>query len=143
MTYFVNKAFVALLIAAVLIVPFGAFVIFSLESSNDNSEIKTLLDAFWWSAISITTVGYGDIVPVTDSGKIFAIFYIFSGIAIAGVFLSLITTRFYQKRIERSVEHEATESEKTIIKKIEELEKQQKQNTETLEKLLKKLEERN
>ena len=136
-----NKAFVPLLIAAVLLVPFGAFVIFSLESSNENSEIKTLLDAFWWSTVTITTVGYGDMVPVTDSGKIFAIFYMFSGIGIAGIFLSLLTSRFYKKRIERSVEHEATESEKKIMKKIEELEKQQKQNTETLEKLLKKLEE--
>ncbi len=135
-----NKAFAALLIAAALLVPFGAFVIFSIESSNENSEIKTLLDAFWWSTVTISTVGYGDLVPVTDSGRIFAIFYMFSGIAIAVVFVSLLSTRFYKKRIERSVEHE-TEAEKTIIKKIEELEKQQKQNSETLDKLLKKLEE--
>jgi voltage-gated potassium channel len=139
----VKKAFVPLLIVGVLLVPFGAFVIFSLESTNDNSEIKTLLDAFWWSAVTITTVGYGDLVPVTDSGRIFTIFYMFSGIGIAGIFLSMLTNRVYKKRVERSVEHEVTEPEKTIIKKIEELEKQQKQNTETLEKLLKKLEERN
>ena len=137
----INKAYAALLTAAILLVPFGAFVIFSIESPNEHSEIKTMLDAFWWSTVTISTVGYGDMVPVTDSGRIFAIFYMFSGIVIAGVFLSLLATRFYKKRIERSVEHESTESEKKIMKKIEELEKQQKQNTETLEKLLKKLEE--
>ncbi len=135
-----NKAYTALLIAVLSLIPFGSFVIFSIESPNENSEIKTLLDAFYWSTSTITTVGYGDVVLVTDSGKIFAIFYMFSGILIAGTYLTIVGTRFYKKRIEPSIEYEATEAEKTIIKKIEELEKQQKQNTETLEKLLKKLE---
>ena len=117
-----NKAYSALLIIAVLLVPFGAFVIFSIESPNENSEIKTLLDAFWWSTVTITTVGYGDIVPVTDSGRIFAIFYIFSGITIAGVFLSLFATRFYKKRFE-SEEKEITHGQQMILDKIDELEK--------------------
>ena len=117
-----NKAYSALLIIAVLLVPFGAFVIFSLESSNENSEIKTLLDAFWWSTVTISTVGYGDVVPVTDSGRIFAIFYIFSGITIAGVFLSLLATRFYKKRFE-SEEEKITHGQQIILDKMDELEK--------------------
>jgi len=135
-----NKTFTILLITVVLLVPFGGFVIFSLESPNENSEINTLLDAFWWASATITTVGYGDLILVTDSAKIFAIFYMFSGITIAGIFLSLLGTRIYRKRIAPSIEHDTAEAEKTIIKKIEDLEKQQKQNTETLGKLLKKLE---
>jgi len=82
----VNKAYTALLIAVLSLIPFGSFVIFSIESPNENSEIKTLLDAFYWSTSTITTVGYGDVVLVTDSGKIFAIFYMFSGILIAGTY---------------------------------------------------------
>ena len=117
-----NKAYSALLIIGVLLVPFGAFVIFSIESPNENSEIKTLLDAFWWSTVTITTVGYGDIVPVTDSGRIFAIFYIFSGITIAGVFVSLLATRFYKKRFE-SEEEKITHGQQIILDKMDELEK--------------------
>ncbi len=134
-----NKTFAILLITVVLLVPFGGFVIFSLESPNENSEINTLLDAFWWASATITTVGYGDLILVTDSAKIFAIFYMFSGITIAGIFLSLLGTRIYRKRIAPLMEHDTAEAEKTIIKKIEDLERQQKQNTDTLEKLLKKL----
>ncbi len=131
-----NKAYSALLIIAVLLVPFGAFVIFSIESPNENSEIKTLLDAFWWSTVTITTVGYGDIVPVTDSGRIFAIFYIFSGITIAGVFLSLFATRFYKKRFE-SEEKEITYGQQMILDKMNELEKNQIKIQEKLDDLVK------
>ena len=131
-----NKAYSALLILAVLLVPFGAFVIFSLESSNENSEIKTLLDAFWWSTVTISTVGYGDIVPVTDSGRIFAIFYIFSGITIAGVFLSLLATRFYKKRFE-SEEEKITHGQQIILDKMDELEKNQIKIQEKLDDLVK------
>jgi len=52
----VNKAYTALVTGAIILVPFGALVIFSIESPNENSEIKTLLDAFWWSAVTVTTV---------------------------------------------------------------------------------------
>ncbi len=135
-----NKTYAILLITVILLVPFGASVIFLLESPNENAEIRTLLDAFWWSSATLTTVGYGDLVLVTDSAKIFAIFYMFSGITTAGIFMSLLGSRIYRKKIAPSLEHEHTEAEKTIIKKIEDLERQEKQNTETLEKLLKSLE---
>ncbi len=131
-----NKAYSVLLVIAVLLVPFGAFVIFSIESPNENSEIKTLLDAFWWSTVTITTVGYGDIVPVTDSGRIFAIFYIFSGVGIAGVFLTLLATRFYKKRFE-SEEEKITHGQQIILDKMDELEKNQIKIQEKLDDLVK------
>ncbi len=135
-----NKIYVILATIFVLLVPLGGFVIYSLESANEDSDIDTLLDAFWWSTATITTVGYGDLVLATDSGKIFAMFFMFSGITTAGIFMSLLGTRIYRRRIAPSLEDEHTVAEKKIIKKIEDLETQQKQNNETLEKLLKKLE---
>lgn len=45
-------------------------------------------DSFYFSVTTLTTVGFGDLAPRTDLGKLFTIFYIFSGI---GVILSFIT----------------------------------------------------
>jgi len=42
------------------------------------------LDSVYFSVVSLTTVGYGDITPVTDAGKIFTMFYLLAGIGLIG-----------------------------------------------------------
>lgn len=58
------------------------------------------LDALYFSSYTITTVGYGDITPKTDAGKIFTIFYIFVGVGIVLYGLSLIASHFVEIREE-------------------------------------------
>ena len=58
------------------------------------------LDALYFSAYTMTTVGYGDITPKTDIGKIFTIFYVFAGVAIALYGLSVIASHFVEVREE-------------------------------------------
>ena len=58
------------------------------------------LDALYFSAATMTTVGYGDITPRTDAGKIFTIFFVFAGVGIALYGLSLIAAHFVEVREE-------------------------------------------
>lgn len=55
------------------------------------------LDAFYFSFITLTTIGYGDFAPSTDAGKVFTIFYTIAGI---GVILGFVNTVYqhYSKR---------------------------------------------
>ena len=58
------------------------------------------LDAVYFTSYTLTTVGYGDITPKTDLGKIFTIIYVFTGVAIALYGLSLVASHFVEIREE-------------------------------------------
>ena len=102
-------------IAAGLIIFVGTFLMYSVESNVPNSEIKTLLDALWWCVATVTTVGYGDIVPVSNIGRIVALFYMFFGISMIAILMSVITNTFYKRKFEKQ-ENEQKEQEVTYLK---------------------------
>jgi voltage-gated potassium channel len=62
------------------------------EDVGDGRRIHSFFDALWWSAATITTVGYGDIYPVTAVGRIIAIFTMIVGIST----LAVVTARIAQ-----------------------------------------------
>lgn len=51
------------------------------------------LDSFYFSVTTLTTVGYGDLAPRTDGGKIFTIIYIFLGVGIILGFINAVARR--------------------------------------------------
>lgn len=95
-----NKT-IALFIASGLVILVGTIVMYDIESQVPNSKIKTYLDALCRCVSAVTTVGYGDIGPVSDIGRIVAIFYMFFGISMIAILFSMITNTFYKKRFEK------------------------------------------
>ena len=53
-------------------------------------EHMRYIDAFYFSVISLATVGYGDFAPHTDIGKLFTVAYVLSGIGIIATFANLL-----------------------------------------------------
>lgn len=64
-------------------------------------EDLSYVDALYFTATTITTVGYGDIAPQTDAGKIFTVFYAFLGIGMFFGFANIIFQSTMQKRFLR------------------------------------------
>jgi voltage-gated potassium channel len=73
------------LLAALIVVWVGSLMVLNAERSAANAEIKTAGDAVWWGFETVTTVGYGDFVPVTWNGRMLAVLVMLVGISVLGV----------------------------------------------------------
>jgi len=94
------NAIIKLFLLSVGVILVGTFLMYGLEYNHPDSEINSLENALWWCIATVTTVGYGDIVPVTKLGRAVAILYMGFGISIIAILLSTITNNYYKKRIE-------------------------------------------
>ncbi len=74
----------------------GAIAIYILEDMR-NPNIKNIFDAIYWSLVTITTVGYGDIAPISDMGRVIAMAIILFGIAMISFGTSVIVSAFSEK----------------------------------------------
>lgn len=82
-----------------LVVLAGAVSVLMFEYKGSGSSIKDFFDAIWWALVTITTVGYGDLVPVTFWGRIIGIIFIFLGFTIFSTFTAFIASSFIDKKI--------------------------------------------
>ena len=83
--------YVVLLTAVVLAL--GALGIFAVERGQNNN-IQSVGDAFWWAVVTTTTVGYGDVSPVTPEGRLIAVALMIVGIGFLGIMTATITSFF-------------------------------------------------
>ncbi len=96
---FVEKKFefVTLALLFFIAIAFGSTIIFIYEGAGVNPNIDNYFDAVYWSIITITTVGFGDISPVTTPGRIATLFLVVGGIAVIAFFTSIVTTALQEK----------------------------------------------
>jgi voltage-gated potassium channel len=93
---FKNKAqgtFATVTTIAFLMIVFGSVAILQVERDIE-SNIRTAEDAIWWSFVTITTVGYGDMYPVTMEGRVIAGFMMITGVGLFGTFTGYIAAWF-------------------------------------------------
>jgi voltage-gated potassium channel len=61
----------------------------------------SLLDAFYFCIVTLSTIGYGDFAPKTAAGKLFTIAYIIVGIGLLAIFAKRIAERLVDRRLRR------------------------------------------
>jgi len=81
-----------------LIIIFGAIGMFYFERAA-NDGIAGIFDAIWWSLVTITTVGYGDISPITIGGRLIAVIVMLMGIGFLGLFTATIASIFVEQKL--------------------------------------------
>jgi voltage-gated potassium channel len=75
----------------------GSLAILDVERGRPGANIETFGDALWWSASTVTTVGYGDQFPVTTAGRMLAIVVMLCGIALIGVVTATFASWLHDK----------------------------------------------
>ena len=111
------KLLMAVMLVAIFDILITAIIIFQSEKEIDPVTgeyiFQTFYDAFYWATITLTTVGYGDLSPVSDVGKTLSIISSLVGIGVIAMPSSIITAGFMQELNRRTNEkNEDQETEK-------------------------------
>ncbi len=89
--------FFTLAMFASIVIFVSSILIYVMEANDPKSPISSLYEAFYWSIVTISTVGYGDVVAVSHEGRFVAIVVILSGIAVMAFTTSLFVSAFTEK----------------------------------------------
>ncbi len=89
--------FFTLGIFASVVIFVSSVLIYVMEANNPASPVKTMFEAVYWSIVTISTVGYGDVVPITHEGRVVALVVIIAGIAVLAFTTSLVVSAFTEK----------------------------------------------
>ena len=106
----IKMGFATLLLVFLLAV--GTVVFHNIETYPDHYRVEELrgqpwgyIDSFYFSAMTLTTIGYGDLYPTNDLSKIFTVVYAVMGVAIVLYALGVFA-KWYITRSQRFEEHE-------------------------------------
>jgi voltage-gated potassium channel len=87
------------LVAAIVVV-LGSLIAYNAEHAT-NPEYATFGDSLWWGIVTLTTVGYGDIVPETTAGRAAGVMIMLTGIAVLGLLAGSLASFF---RLDKATE---------------------------------------
>jgi voltage-gated potassium channel len=99
--------------ASITIVFIAALAELDVERNAIGSHIHTFGDALWWACVTITSVGYGDIAPVTLIGRLVAIGVMIAGLALLGTVTATLAS-FFLDRVEDTTKEESDETQAAI-----------------------------
>ena len=95
--YSVKSELYFTLFLATLLILFSASAMYYLENDAQPEKYSSITESIWWATISLTTVGYGDVYPVTLGGKIFATLISLVGIGIVAIPTGIISASFVEQ----------------------------------------------
>jgi len=90
----IKKELIIFSLLAIFMLYVSAVGIYHFENPVQPENFTDIFHSMWWAVATLTTVGYGDIYPVTDGGKIFASLVVFIGLGVVAVPAGLVASAF-------------------------------------------------
>ncbi len=97
--FFRDRAQSAVYLVAFLIIvvlEFGSTLVLAAEDGAPGANIETAGEAIWWALVTMSTVGYGDYVPVTPAGRFIGMLVLILGVALFGVVTGFLANQFVE-----------------------------------------------
>jgi voltage-gated potassium channel len=88
-----ENALLTVIFLVICVLEFGSISIIRAESASADANIQTASDALWWTYVTITTVGYGDRYPVTNAGRVVALFVMTAGVGLFGTLSGFLANK--------------------------------------------------
>jgi voltage-gated potassium channel len=99
-----GSALLSLLFMMMLILEFGGLAMLSVEIKSPDANIKNASDVLWYIYVTVTTVGYGDRFPVTNSGRIIGVVILTIGVGLFGTLTAFLANAFIKPTAEEADE---------------------------------------
>lgn len=104
----IKEEVVLFFMVTLILVFLSASGIYFFENEAQPEEFSSLFASLWWAIVTLTTVGYGDVFPITVGGKVFTFFILILGIGIVTIPAGLVATALTKARTLEEKEEEST-----------------------------------
>jgi voltage-gated potassium channel len=100
--YLVKEELVIFTVASLVMLYFAAMGIYHFEHEAQPEVFRSIFDSLWWAVATLTTVGYGDIYPITIAGRIFTFFILMLGLGLVAVPTGIVASALSEVRQEQN-----------------------------------------
>jgi Ion channel. len=117
------RAFNSKRLRTILITIIASVTVFGFVFFVTEPQVKSFGDGMWWALVTITTVGYGDITPLTTVGRFVASALMFVGLALIASVTAIISVKFIQNFVDHHTNDDVLEKLDEMQKDLDELKK--------------------
>ena len=86
-------------------------------------DVRNLGDGIWWALVTITTVGYGDITPLTTVGRVVASSLMFLGLGLIATITAIVSAKFIQNFVDHHTNDDVLEKLDEMQLELDEIKK--------------------
>lgn len=102
----IQQELLALVILSLMFVYLAACGIHFFEREAQPEAFGSILDSMWWSVVTLTTIGYGDVYPTTSGGRLFTALVALVGVGLIAIPSGLLASALTEARVEREKSEE-------------------------------------